>query len=382
MNRKIFSFILLTVMILGGSRVHSQFINRGKDFLMPADFNSPVRQQLWELTGDAPFIEVKNTFKISLSYNYSSAEKYFDTEGSATEVKMSFFQYNKANDQGGYFRKHGAILTGEYHFSKNNKIILRLPFTFTEMKSYSSTTDVKPQPEFIKPRGPFQDAEITYTRKISLLKSLSFFAGAGVTLPTSRPKRYLDNPHGGYGNRFTNNLTAYLSAEYQKFRFTAGAKYVIIYPITAELFTPRPYGIGFPFLYDTTQITSDEMNSFIEANPFETGIKLANHLIFDFAADYTAKFGLNAALHFQYFKGSGDKFDSDIPYSFSKVNGNITPTEFISGLDGGSSGVIRIYLKQDFYKSKFSFTLGYGISVFGKNSQGEANLIMGLTGRF
>ncbi len=382
MNRKILFIILLIVMHLSCSSVHSQFINRGKDFLMPADFNSPVRQQLWELTGDAPFIEGKNIFKISLSYNYSSAEKYFDTEGNNAEVKMSFFQYNKATDQGGYFRKHGAVLTGEYHFSKYNKIILRLPFTFTEMKSYSSTTDVKPQPEFIKPRGPFQDVEIEYTRKIPILKSFSLYAGAGLTLPTSRQKRYLDNPHGGYGNRLTNNLTTYLSAEHKKFRFTAGAKFIIIYPITAELFTPRPYGIGFPFLYDTTQITSEEMNSFIEANPYEAGVKFGSHLILNFVADYTAKFGLNAALHFQYFRGSGDKFESNIPYKFSIVNGNITPTEFITSLEGGNSGVIRVYLKQDFYKSKFSFTLGYGLSIFGKNSQGEVNLVMGLTGRF
>jgi hypothetical protein len=315
--------IFFIVMFLSCTIASSQFINRGKDFLMPADFNSPVRQQLWELTGDAPYIEKKNTFKISLSYNYSSAEKYFDTEGTSTEVKMSFFQYNKENDQGGYFRKHGAILTGEYHFCENNKVIIRLPFTFTEMKSYSSTTDVKPQPEFIKPRGPFQDVEFSYTRKINIVKSFNFYAGAGVSLPTSRPKRYLDNPHGGYGNRLTNNLNAYLSFAHKKIRFTAGGKFILIYPVTEELFTPRPFGIGYPFLYDTTQITAGEMNSFIEANPYEAQLKSGNHIILDFAADYTAKFGLNAALHFQYFKGSGDKFDRDIPLKFSRINGSI-----------------------------------------------------------
>jgi hypothetical protein len=374
--------IFFIVMFLSCTIASSQFINRGKDFLMPADFNSPVRQQLWELTGDAPYIEKKNTFKISLSYNYSSAEKYFDTEATSTEVKMSFFQYNKENDQGGYFRKHGAILTGEYHFCENNKVIIRLPFTFTEMKSYSSTTDVKPQPEFIKPRGPFQDVEFSYTRKINIVKGFNFYAGAGVSLPTSRPKRYLDNPHGGYGNRLTNNLNAYLSFAHKKIRFTAGGKFILIYPVTEELFTLRPFGIGYPFLYDTTQITAGEMNSFIEANPYEAQLKSGNHIIIDFAADYTAKFGLNAALHFQYFKGSGDKFDRDIPLKFSRINGSIAPLEYINSLEGGHSGTVRIYLKQNFYKSKFTFTAGYGISLLGKNSQGEANLIFGITGRF
>ncbi|MCI0450110.1 MAG: hypothetical protein L0Y79_10080 [Chlorobi bacterium] len=87
-------------------------------------------------------------------------------------------------------------------------------------------------------------------------------------------------------------------------------------------------------------------------------------------------------MHFQYFKGSGDEFDRAIPYRFSRMNGNITPTGFITILEGGSSGTIRIYLNQNFYKSKFSFTLGYGISLFGKNAQGEANLIMGISGKF
>ncbi|MCI0450111.1 MAG: hypothetical protein L0Y79_10085 [Chlorobi bacterium] len=280
--------ILIYLIFLTYSLTYSQFISRGKDFLTPADFNFPVRQQLWELTGDAPFIEQKNTFKISLSYNYSSAEKYFDDDGSSADIKMSFFQYNKGTDQGGYFRKHGAVLTGEYHFAKHNKIVLRLPFTFTEMKSYSSTTDVKPQPQLIKPRGPFQDAEISYTRRINIVKNFSFYTGAGLSLPTSRPKRYLDNPHGGYGDRITNNVTAYISFKHKKFKFTAGGKFILIYPASKELFTPKPYGIGFPFLYDTVQISENEMNSFIEANPYEAQVKTGNHIIADVAADYTA----------------------------------------------------------------------------------------------
>ncbi len=374
--------ILFFLILLSYNLTYSQFNNRGRDFLTPADFNFPVRQQLWELTADAPFVERKNTFKISVSYNYSSSEKYFDNDGNPIEVKMSFFQYNKDMDQGGYFRKHGAILTGEYHFGAYNKIVLRLPLTFTEMKSYSSTTDVKPQPQLIKPRGPFQDVEFSYTRRINIVKDFNIYAGTGLSLPTSRPKRYLDNPHGGYGNRFTNNVTVYLSIKQKQFKFTGGGKFIFIYPVSKELFTPRPYGIGYPYLYDTAQISENEMNNFIEANPYETQVKTGNHLIVDFIADYTAWFGLNAALHFQYFKGSGDEFDRGIPYQFSKVNGNITPTEFITTLKGGSSGIIRIYLKQNFNKSKFSFTLGYGISVFGKNTQGETNLIIGLTGKF
>jgi hypothetical protein len=87
-------------------------------------------------------------------------------------------------------------------------------------------------------------------------------------------------------------------------------------------------------------------------------------------------------LHFQYFKGSGDKFDRDIPLKFSRINGSIAPLEYINSLEGGHSGTVRIYLKQNFYKSKFTFTAGYGISLLGKNSQGEANLILGITGRF
>ena len=373
-------FIYLT--FLTYSLTYSQFISRGKDFLTPADFNFPVRQQLWELTGDAPFVEKKNTFKISLSYNYSSAEKYFDNDGNSIDVKMSFFQYNKSSDQGGYFRKHGTVLTGEYHFEKYNKIILRLPFTFTEMKSYSSTTDVKPQPQLIKPRGPFQDVELSYTRRINIVKNFELYGGAGLSLPTSRPKRYLDNPHGGYGDRFTNNAAVYLSLKHKKFTFTGGGKFILIYPSTNELFTPRPYGIGYPFLYDTTLISEAEMNNHIEANPYEAQVKTGHHIILDIVADYAAEFGLNAALHFQYFKSSGDEFDRDIPYRFSKVTGSITPTGFFTFLEGGGSGIIRIYLIQNFYKSKFSFTLGYGISLFGKNAQEEANLIMGITGKF
>lgn len=354
------------------------------NFLTPSNFNFPVRQQLWTLTGDDPFIKPDKSFTIGLSYNYSSAEKFFDTDGKSQEIKMNFFQYNKPDEQGGYFRKHGAILTGQYHWKGINKVIVRFPFTFTEMKSYSSTTDVKPQEEFIKPRGPFQDLELSYVRKIFITDNIDMYAGGGLTVPTSRPKRFLDNPHGGYGNTWTNNLNLYFSLDESVLRFTGGAKYILTYPHTEELFTPRPFGIGYPYQYDGS-ITYAEMNNYIEQNPFESKIKSGSLLFADFVADYFFKSGTALSMQFQYFSSSGNKFESNVPVQFEKVNGVITPVEFITDLEGGHSGTIRLYVNQEFAKTSktnFSFSLGFGQTIFGKNAQGEANIILGLVGNF
>jgi hypothetical protein len=367
--------------------ISQNYINRGKDFLAPADFNFPVRVYMWELTGDDPFIDPSQRFEIGLSYNYSSAEKYFNPEGEGVFVKESFGQYNKGNDIGGYFRKHGAILWAQYNFGKVNKIVLRLPFTFTEMKSYSSTTDVKPQEAFIKPRGPFQDVELSYTRNIfKVKKMIDFFAGLGFTLPTSRPKRYLDSPHGGNGDRWTANVNGYISFSNKKITAATGIKYIYKFSSNNELFTPRPFGIGYPFLYDTASISSEQMNDFITANPYEAAVKPGYHLIYDFVFEYKFKFGLQPSLQFQYFKSSGDEFDTPIPVEFTRNSGGeIAPVNFIDKLEGGSSGTIRIYLKQNFEKitgSKFNVVLGFGTSIFGKNAQQEANLLFGVLGYF
>lgn len=367
--------------------VSQNYINRGKDFLAPADFNFPVRVYMWELTGDDPFIDPSQRFKIGLSYNYSSAEKYFNPEGEEVFVKESFGQYNKGNDVGGYFRKHGAILWAQYNFAKVNKLVLRLPFIFTEMKSYSSTTDVKPQEEFIKPRGPFQDVELSYTRNIlKIRKTIDIFAGLGFTLPTSRPKRYLDSPHGGNGDRWTANVNGYISFSNKKINAATGIKYIYKFSSRNELFTPRPFGIGYPFLYDTTSISSEQMNDFITATPYEATVKPGYHFIYDFVFEYKFKFGLQPSLQFQYFKGSGDEFDNSVPVEFRRnTGGEITPVNFTDKLEGGSSGLIRIYVKQNFEKiagAKFSVILGYGRSVFGKNAQQEANLLFGIVGYF
>lgn len=363
------------------------YINRGKDFLVPADFNFPVRIYMWELTGDDPFIDPSQTFKVGLSYNYSSAEKYFNPEGEGVFVKESFGQYNKGNDIGGYFRKHGAILWAQYNFAKVNKLVLRLPFTFTEMKSYSSTTDVKPQEAFIKPRGPFQDVELSYTRNIlKVKKTIDLFAGLGFTLPTSRPKRYLDNPHGGNGDRWTANVNGYISFSNPKITAVTGIKYIYKFSSKNELFTPRPFGIGYPFLYDTTSISSEQMNDFITANPYEATVKPGSHFIYDFVFEYKFIFGLQPSFQFQYFKGSGDEFDNPVPVEFTRnTGGEIVPVNFTDKLDGGSSGMIRVYVKQNFEKitgSKFNVIIGYGTSVFGKNAQQEANLLFGIVGYF
>lgn len=379
-------FILIVAIYFGLCPAgFGQTVNRGRDFLLPADFNFPARIYMWEVTGDDPFISEKDEFRIGLSYNYSSAEKYFDEDGGQFMVKESFRQFNKGSDPGGYFRKHGAILNAQYHFEKFNKLVARFPFTFTEINSYSSTTDVKPQPEWIKPRGPFQDVEFSYTRKFLITSDISFYGGAGLSLPTSRPKRYFDPPHGGNGNRFTNNINAYFSYNASQLRFTTGGKYIIKYPLQEELFTPRPYGIGYPFLYDTTSISADEMNTFIEANPYEAQVKMGTQLIFDLVVDYFTKIGFSSSVHFQYFNSSGEEYDREIPVAFARVNGNITPVGSIQRISGGSQGILRLYLKQDFEKlskSRFSFVLGYGTSVFGKNSPQEANLILGITGSF
>lgn len=383
MKNKIIHIVFLVALTFSDG--NSQSVDRGKDFLLPADFNFPVRVYLWELSGDDPFISDKDVFKIGLSYNYSSAEKYFDKDGNEVFVKESFRQFNKGEDPGGYFRKHGALLNVQYHFAKSNKFVLRLPFTFTEMNSFSSTTDVKPQPDWIKPRGPFQDVEISYTRKAAIDNVADFFGGAGITIPTSRPKRYFDPPHGGYGNRWTSNFSLYLSKAFSQFRLTTGGKFILKLPLEEELFTPTPFGIGFPFLYDTTLITRSEMNNFIEQNPYEAGVKFGTQFVYDFVLDYFTKVGFSASAQFQFFNSSGDEFDKDVPYYFTRVGNVITPTEFITKIDGGSSGIVRLYLKQDFQKnsnSNFSFTLGFGQSVIGKNSPQEANLFFGMTGTF
>ncbi|MGH2574241.1 MAG: hypothetical protein ACRDFC_00925 [Ignavibacteria bacterium] len=384
------NFIIISFIILSASNVYAQSNQtqntfRGRDFLTPADFNFPVRIYAWEVSGDEPFIDKNNNFKIGLFYNYSSAEKYFDSDGEKGMVKESFNQYNKPGETGGYFRKHGAVVFFQYSFAKLNKLVIRFPFTFTEMKSYSSTTDVKPQPEFIKPRGPFQDIEISYTRKINIGKKTDLYGGLGISLPTSRPKRYLDNPHGGNGNTWTTNLNAYVSYKLRSIRITAGAKYLLKLPHSEELYTPRPFGIGYPFLYDTANITAEQMNNYIEQNPYEAGIESGSQIIADGVFDYITKIGFSATLHFQYFNSTGDKFDKEIPFEFARVNGNITAIKFINELDGGSIGIIRIYLNQNFEKiagAKFDFTLGYGQSLFGKNAQGEANILMGIRGYF
>jgi len=362
-------------------------INRGKDFLTPADFNFPVRIYMWELTGDDPYISETEKFKIGLTYNYSSAEKYFNPDGDQIFIKESFKQYNKGSDIGGYFRKHGALLWAQYNFAKVNKIVLRLPFIFTEMKSYSSTTDVKPQEEFIKPRGPFQDVELSYTRKLTNIRNkVDFFGGLGFSFPTSRPKRYLDNPHGGNGDRWTANVNGYVSFKTSKITVTTGAKYIYKFPVTSELFTPRPFGIGYPFLYDTSTISSIQLNDFILLNPYESTVKSGYHFLYDFLINYNFDFGLQPMLQFQYFKGSGDEFDTPVPLEFKRnSSGDIAPVNFLTELKGGSSGIIRLYVRQNFEKianAKFDLTLGFGTSVFGKNAQQEANLLFGLTGYF
>ncbi len=383
--KKLLFFIIL-FLLLSKNLVSQNTVNRGKDFLTPADFNFPVRVYMWELTGDDPFINKTQIFKVGLTYNYSSAEKYFNTAGEQVFIKESFRQYDKGSDPGGYFRKHGALLWAQYNFAKLNKIVLRLPFTFTEINSYSSTTDVKPQPEWIKPRGPFQDVELSYIRKVILKKNqFDFYIGGGFTLPTSRPKRYLDNPHGGNGDRWTANINGYFSFDLKKLKITTGAKYILKIPHTSELFTPRPFGIGFPYLYDTTTITSEEINDFITQNPYEAQVKTGYHFIYDFLINYYFDFGLQPSVQFQYFKASGDEFDRDVPLEFKKENGIIMPIKFFTKLEGGNIGMLRIYFKQNFeklVKSKFDLILGFGASILGKNAQGEANLLFGLTGYF
>jgi len=381
--------ILLALVIfssLNNISYSQNYNNPGKDYLTPADFNFPVRVYLWDLTGDDPFIDASQKIKVGLAYNYSSSEKYFNTDGEKIFVKESFRQFNKGLDGGGYFRKHGALLWIQYNFDKKNKLTLRLPFTFTEINSYSSTTDVKPQPEFIKPRGPFQDAELSYTRKLVRINNvIDIFAGAGISFPTSRPKRYLDNPHGGNGDRWTSDLNAYINFTKKNISITTGGKFIYKFASTSELFTPRPFGIGYPYLYDTTEITFNEMNTFITSNPYESEIKAGYHFIYDFIASYEFKFGLKPALQFQYFKGSGDEFGSNVPAEFRKINSVITPVNFLTKLDGGNTGTVRIYLKQSFEKltgSKFDAFLGFGASIFGKNSQGETNLFFGINGYY
>jgi hypothetical protein len=381
--KKILALLFLVSLI--PSQINSQSINRGTDFLLPADFNFPVRLYMWEVSGDDPFVSDQDIFKIGLSYNYSSAEKYFNADGDEVMVKMSFRQFNKGDDPGGYFRKHGALLNVQYHFAKLNKLVLRLPFTFTEINSFSSTTDVKPQPEWIKPRGPFQDVELSYTRKLNLARNIDIFGGAGLSIPTSRPKRYLDPPHGGNGNRWTNNINLYISGDLSPVKITTGAKLILKFPLEEELFTPTPFGIGFPFLYDTTQITPVQMNDFIEANPYSAEVKMGTQFVYDLVLDYMTRIGFSGSLQFQYFNSPGDEFNTGIPYYFTRVNNNITPVEFITKIDGGHTGTMRLYLKQDFNKisnSNFSFILGFGQSIFGKNSPQEANLLFGLTGTF
>ncbi|MDQ3020650.1 MAG: hypothetical protein M3R36_08780 [Bacteroidota bacterium] len=379
-------FILLSIIYVSGISYSQDLNNPGLDYLTPADYNFPVRIYMWDVTGDDPFIDSKQTLKIGLAYNYSSAEKYFNTNGDATMVKQSFRQYDKGLDSGGYFRKSGALLWVQYNFGKVNKLVLRLPFTFTEINSYSSTTDVKPQPEFVKPRGPFQDIELSYTRNLLKTKNdFDIYGGAGFTFPTSRPKRYLDNPHGGNGDRWTANLNAYFNLKIKNLNLTTGGKYIYKFPTTNELFTPRPYGIGYPYLYDTSQISFTEMNDFINGNPYQATTKSANQFIFDFLVNYNFKFGLQPMLQFQYFNSSGDEFDTPVPVQFGRVNNLITPVNFITSLEGGYSGVLRIYLKQNFEKltgSKFDFNLGFGTSVFGNNAQQEANLFFGITGYY
>ena len=115
-------------------------------------------------------------------------------------------------------------------------------------------------------------------------------------------------------------------------------------------------------------------------------MKLTTQIFYDFVADYFFdKIGLTATAHFQYFNSSGDEFDTPIPYEFTRVGGNITPTSFISQLDGGNSGVIRLYLKKNLIpvpESGLNFILGFGSSIFGNNAQQEANLILGINGTF
>ena len=383
--KKLFLSVLLTLTAFGNS--FSQNLNNpGVDYLTPADFNFPVRVYMWEVTGDDPFIDSSQTLKIGLAYNYSSAEKYFNTDGEQTMVKASFNQYDKGLDTGGYFRKSGALLWVQYNFGGVNKVVLRLPFTFTEMNSYSSTTDVKPQEEFIKPRGPFQDIELSYTRHLLRTKdNFSIYTGGGFTFPTSRPKRYLDNPHGGNGDRWTGNLNAYFDYRINKVNLTAGAKYILKFSTTNELFTPRPYGIGYPYLYDTSQISFTQMNDFINDNPYQATTETANQFIVDFVANYNFSFGLTPMLQFQYFNSSGDQFDTPVPLEFQRVNGVITPVKFLTSLEGGYSGVLRLYLRQSFEKltgSKFDFNLGFGSSIFGNNAQQEVNLFFGITGYY
>ena len=383
--KKLVLIVLIVLSFSENSR--SQDLNYlGQDFLTPADFNFPVRIYMWEVTADDPFIDPKQTLKIGLAYNYSSAEKYFDSDGEQDMVKGSYSQYDKGLDTGGYFRKSGALLWVQYNFSKVNKLVLRLPFTFTEMNSYSSTTDVKPQPEFIKPRGPFQDIELSYTRHLLKTKdNFSIYSGAGFSFPTSRPKRYLDNPHGGNGDRWTGNLNAYFDYRIKDVNITTGAKYILKFPTTNELFTPRPYGIGYPYQYDTSQISFTEMNDFINDNPYSATTETANQFIVDFIINYNFSFGLTPMLQFQYFNSSGDEFDTPVPVEFGRLNGVITPLKYFTSLEGGYSGIMRLYLRQSFEKltgSKFDFNLGFGSSIFGSNAQQEVNLFFGITGYY
>lgn len=380
-------FLIIFSVIISSVDLYSQNLNNlGQDYLTPADYNFPVRVYMWDVTADDPFIDPKQTLKIGLAYNYSSAENYYNTDGEKTLVKMSYRQYDKGLDSGGYFRKSGALLWVQYNFAKVNKIVLRLPFTFTEINSYSSTTDVKPQPEFIKPRGPFQDIELSYTRHLLETKNhFSIYSGAGFSFPTSRPKRFLDNPHGGNGDRWTANLNAYFDYRIDKINMTTGLKYILKFPTTNELFTPRPYGIGYPYLYDTSQISFTEMNDFINDNPYSATTEAADQFILDFLINYNFDFGLQPMLQFQYFNSSGDDFDTPVPVQFGRVNGAITPVNFFTSLEGVYSGVIRLYLKQKFEMitgSKFDFNLGFGSSIFGNNAQQEVNLFFGITGYY
>ncbi len=138
-------------------------------------------------------------------------------------------------------------------------------------------------------------------------------------------------------------------------------------------------------MYDTTLVTSEEMNDFITQNPFEAQVKFGYHFIYDFLVNYDFDFGLQPMVHFQYFKGSGDEFDRPVPFEFTKNSGVIFAIRSLTELEGGNSGTLRIFLKQNFQKlvkSKFDLILGFGTSVFGKNAQGETNVLFGLTGYF
>ena len=127
------------------------------------------------------------------------------------------------------------------------------------------------------------------------------------------------------------------------------------------------------------------MNDFINDNPYQATTETANQFIVDFVANYNFSFGLTPMLQFQYFNSSGDQFDTPVPLEFQRVNGVITPVKFLTSLEGGYSGVLRLYLRQSFEKltgSKFDFNLGFGSSIFGNNSQQEVNLFFGITGYY